>query len=109
MVTIREFFRKKVVLGTILFLVLLGIGFLATFNSLDPDVGWHLRTGQLILERGVPHVDWYSFSMPTFPWVDHEWFMDVLIFFGYQLGGIHLLSLVFILVFTGAFFIARDK
>ena len=64
----------------LLFLVLFGVGFFLTSNTLDPDLGWHLRTGQLILERGgAPMQDWYSYTMPLFPWTDHEWLFQVLI------------------------------
>ena len=87
------------------FIFLVIIGFLATYKSLDPDFGWHLKTGQLILERGIPHQDWYSYTMPNFPWIDHEWLTDILIYKIYSIFGLYFLLLVFLILYTLSFFI----
>lgn len=47
--------------------------------SLDPDFGWHLRMGQVIRESGIPKGDPFSYTMPSFPFVDHEWLTNVII------------------------------
>lgn len=45
----------------------------------DADTGWHIRTGDWILQRGsVPAVDVFSFSRPGEPWFAWEWLSDVL-------------------------------
>jgi len=45
----------------------------------DADVGWHIRTGDYILNHhAVPHHDLYSFSKPGEPWYAWEWLTDVL-------------------------------
>lgn len=41
--------------------------------SLDPDFGYRLRNGQLILTQGIPKSDPYSYTMPSFPAVEHSW------------------------------------
>src|SRR5262245_17937530 len=47
---------------------------------LDPDFGWHLRTGQEIITRHeIPRVDWYSHTVPSYSWVDHEWLQAVVV------------------------------
>lgn len=89
-----------------LFLILTLFSFFITSKWLDPDFGWHLRTGELILERGVPQVDWYSYTMPDFPWIDHEWLTDVLIFKIHSLFGPQILLLFFLIISTIAFFIS---
>jgi hypothetical protein len=99
--------KLQVLLFLGLFLVLLISGFFVTFRSLDPDFGWHLKTGQLILERGVPYQDWYSYTMPSFPWVDHEWLMDVFIYLIYSDIGFYGLLLCFLTVYTLSFFIIK--
>jgi cytochrome b subunit of formate dehydrogenase len=44
----------------------------------DGDVGWHIRTGEYILNHhNVPHHDLYSFSKPGAPWYAWEWLTDV--------------------------------
>jgi hypothetical protein len=45
----------------------------------DADAGWHIRTGEYILDNGrVPHTDLYSFSKPGAPWFAWEWLADVI-------------------------------
>jgi len=87
----------------VLFVFLLILSYSARFNLIDPDFGWHLRTGQLILERGVPKIDWYSHTMPNFPWIDHEWLTDVFIYKIYSIFGYQILMAVFLIIFTLAF------
>jgi hypothetical protein len=54
----------------------------------DPDLWWHLRTGELILERGaVPTADPFSFTAAGAPWVDHEWGAEVLFAGVFRLAG----------------------
>jgi hypothetical protein len=53
----------------------------------DADVGWHIRTGEYILDHhAVPHVDLYSFSKPEAAWYAWEWLTDVLY------GGLHRMA-----------------
>ena len=84
---------KIIILLVSLFFLLI-IGYFTTLNWLDPDFGWHLKTGELILERGVPKIDWYSFTMPDFLWIDHEWLTDVFIFKINSLFGFKILLLI---------------
>jgi hypothetical protein len=45
----------------------------------DADVGWHIRTGEYILDHhAVPQADIYSFSKPNAPWYAWEWLTDVM-------------------------------
>lgn len=39
----------------------------------DNSFFWHLRTGRLILERGIPHTDPYSFTAHGSAWVAQSW------------------------------------
>lgn len=44
----------------------------------DGDTGWHIRTGQYILDtRSVPTQDLFSFSKAGQPWFAWEWLADV--------------------------------
>ena len=50
----------------------------------DADAGWHIRTGEYILDHhAVPRQDLYSFSKPDAPWYAWEWLSDVID------GGLH--------------------
>ncbi len=45
----------------------------------DGDTGWHIRTGDWILQhRQVPHTDLFSFTKPNQTWFAWEWGWDVL-------------------------------
>jgi hypothetical protein len=46
----------------------------------DPDVWWHLRTGEWILEhRAFPHADPFSIFGMGKPWTAYSWLFDLLI------------------------------
>ena len=46
----------------------------------DAGIGWHIRTGQLILQTGaVPRVDPFSATMRGQPWYAWEWLYDILV------------------------------
>ena len=68
---------------------------LSVRETLDPDLWWHLRTGQLILEHGIPHVDPFSFTVPGVRWVTHEWLSEVFMALFYKVGGFPALILTF--------------
>src|SRR5882672_2748804 len=43
----------------------------------DPGIGWHIRTGEWILQNhAVPHTDLFS-NVTTRPWFAWEWLFDV--------------------------------
>ena len=72
-------------LSDLLFIALIAWLFMSTgahgWQSLlvDADVGWHIRTGEYILDHhSVPRTDLYSFSKPGAPWYAWEWLTDVL-------------------------------
>ncbi len=64
-------------LDALLLLMLLNLSFQPL---VDPDFGWHLRTGlDLIKNWQLPETDPYSHTVPDWPWVEHAWLMDGLI------------------------------
>ncbi len=55
----------------------------------DADAGWHIRTGERILEqRSLPREDPYSFSREGRPWVAWEWGADVLMGVAHRRAGL---------------------
>jgi hypothetical protein len=69
--------------GDLIFVAMLG---LLAFTNLserllgDAGIGWHIRTGQLILATHViPHVDPFSSSMAGHAWFAWEWLFDVIV------------------------------
>lgn len=63
--------------------VVVGLGFVApaAHKIQDPDVWWHIRTGELIwANRAVPTSDPFSFTSLGQPWIAHEWLSDLILF-----------------------------
>lgn len=74
----------------------LGLFTMAARGVTDPDVWWHLRTGQLMLSNhALFHADPYSFTRFGQPWVNHEWLSEILLFMVYRLSGFGGLIVVF--------------
>jgi hypothetical protein len=91
------------------FVVILALGLftMAARSVTDPDVWWHLRTGQLILQtHTIFHTDPFSFTRFGHPWVDHEWLSQILIFALYRLAGWGGLIVGFSAIIAAAFLVA---
>ena len=68
---------------------------MAVVETLDPDMWWHLRTGEYILQHGLPRQDVFSFTVPAHAWITHEWLSQVFMWLVYEAGGFPLLIIVF--------------
>jgi len=65
----------------------------------DPDLFWHLRLGQWILDtHAVPHAELFSFSAAGNGMTAHEWGSEVVFALLDRLGGLLTVSLVMALV-----------
>jgi hypothetical protein len=90
---------KRLLFAAILFLGLLAM---TARSATDPDLWWHLRTGQWIVETGhVPHSDSFSFTRAGHAWVSHEWLSEVVFYELWKHGGAAAL-IVFSAVVTTA-------
>ena len=68
---------------------LVALAFLLACNEIsDYDIWWHLRTGQLIPERGIPSTDWYSFTSTDRPWIDVHWGFQLIVASLHALAGV---------------------
>lgn len=71
----------------------------------DPGVGWHLKTGEYILENSaVPKFDPFLFVTTPRAWVSDQWLSDCLIAFVYKLGKFPLLYALGTVLFVCTFF-----
>ncbi len=66
----------------------------------DNSFFWHLRTGRLILDHGIPHADPYSFSAEGHRWVAQSWLAETL--YGAVDQAIGAFGLRLLTAFTGA-------
>src|SRR5271155_4517228 len=60
----------------------------------DPDVWWHLSTGNWILQsHAAPHYGLFS-QYSNLPWSDSSWLFDALLATAYRLMGLRALPLL---------------
>lgn len=87
--------QKFKVAGVLIFFSIIWLIFFARgMINLDPDLGWHLYEGEWIVKNGIPKTDPYSYSMPSFPYVDHEYLTNLIYFLIYSKLGIIGLSIL---------------
>jgi hypothetical protein len=86
-------------------LFVLALFTMAVRETLDPDMWWHLRTGELILQNGIPRQDTFSFTVLDHEWITHEWLSQVFMWLIYQVGGLTGLILVFAAIVAIAFWL----
>lgn len=73
---------------------------------IDPDLWWHLQTGQnIVLSKTIPHTDIYSFTKAGSEWITHEWLSEVLIYGIYRISGWGGLLFIFSGLITAALYI----
>jgi len=91
---------------TFLAVVFLGLFALAARNVSDPDVWWHLKTGEYIAaHKSVPHTDPFSYTRAGEPWVAHEWLTDLLLYELLRTTGFGGLIALFAAILCAAFFL----
>jgi hypothetical protein len=92
--------REQTFAGILLF----GLLAMTARNAVDPDLGWHLRTGQWIVETGhVPHSDPFSFTRAGHAWVSHEWLSEVVFYELWKHGGAAALIVFSAIITTAGF------
>src|SRR3989344_5880406 len=81
--------------NVLMFLTWVVAFFLVGMIGQDPDLGWHLKNGELILKTGILRTEPYSYTMTSFPYVDHEWLSNVIVFLVFSKIGYWGLAVVF--------------
>jgi len=55
----------------------------------DPDIWWHLRNAEYLLQNHhLPRVDMYSFTVAGHPWINHEWLAEIPYYLAWRAGGL---------------------
>ena len=61
----------------------------------DPDIWWHIRTGQWIWDQGAfPTTDPFSHTFAGRPWIAKEWLSQIVFFTGFSVAGWNGVSLI---------------
>ncbi len=67
---------------------LIALVVLAARNATDPDLGWHLRTGEYIVTNAsVPQADFFSFTATGEERITHEWLLEALLYLLFKSWG----------------------
>jgi hypothetical protein len=77
----------------------------------DPDIWWHLHNADyLVHHHNLPRSDMYSFTVPGYPWMNHEWLAELPYYFAWRalgLQGIDSLALVILsFIFLGVLYLS---
>lgn len=92
--TSSKFKLPELTFHRLLFSVLiLGIFYIMTKGTFDPDMWWHLKTGEWIVQQGIPKTDPFSWTFQGSPWITHEWLSEVFLWGCFHLGGLPFLIL----------------
>src|SRR5215468_9954709 len=76
----------------------------------DPDIWWHLRTGQYIRENlSIPRVDIYSFTVVGKPWIAHEWLSELFMYETFHIGSWLGLIVISSLITAAVFLFVANK
>ena len=75
-------------------------------TATDPDLWWHLRTGEVIVEDGIPRTDIFSYTVAGTDWITHEWGSQVLMWLLWSAGGSSALIVVFTALVGASFALA---
>ena len=77
---------------------------------IDPDLWWHLQTGQdIVTTRAIPQTDIYSFTKAGSEWITHEWLSEVLIYATFRVAGWAGLLILFPGIITIAFYLVYRR
>ena len=80
-VSVRQSLSRRVPIAWVQIGVIFALlGTLPFGRTVDPDFWWHLRTGKLIVESGIPRHDPFSWTAAGNDWVVHEWLSEALIY-----------------------------
>ena len=86
-------------------ILFLGLFAMAARNATDPDLWWHLKTGEYITQhRSVPHADPFSYTRAGEPWIAHEWGTEVLLYQIQGTTGFAGLILIFAAILCATFY-----
>lgn len=103
---LQRFAERHLTLHAVWVVALIGsLAIVLLLKSIQPnDFWWHVRMGQLILERGtIPTTDEFTFTRAGDTWVNQAWLMQVFLYLTFQAGGAAAVLFAHALTITGAF------
>jgi len=92
-------------------LVLFALYLCVPINLTAVDIGRHIKNGELILSgtSAVLYKNFYSFTNPDYPFINHHWFFGIIAYGLFHLSGFKGLSIFYILLLVFAYVLAFDS
>jgi hypothetical protein len=105
---------RNQVLKTLLLLVCLGslaLYLCVPINLTAVDIGRHIKNGELVLSGnpGVLYKNFYSFTYPDYPFINHHWFFGVISYVIFRMGAFEGLSVFYVFLLVLTFLLAFDS
>jgi hypothetical protein len=95
---------------TFIAVLFLGLFAMSARTATDPDLWWHLKTGEFIsAHKSVPHADPFSFTRAGEPWIAHEWLTELLLYQIQRTAGFAALIVIFAAILCAAFFFLYSR
>jgi hypothetical protein len=72
-----------------LLLIFITLACIHSLNSINQDIGRHLKLGQIIWEtKSVPKTNLFSFTEPDHPFINHHWLSEVIFYLLFGIIGL---------------------
>jgi hypothetical protein len=104
---------EKIIKISVFVFLLAWLGFLMAqkIDLVTADLGRHIKNGEIIISQGlrlgqpgtVLNSNYYSYTYPDYPFLNHHWASGVIFFLIYKLAGFTGLSVFNILLVAGTF------
>ncbi|AWM38216.1 hypothetical protein GobsT_36710 [Gemmata obscuriglobus] len=89
---------KRLVRPETVFFLLTWLGLMVAFRDrgfYDPGALWHVKVGEIIIDRGMPQTDPFSYTFEGQRWVPQQWGAEVLMALAHRGGGLDAMLLGF--------------
>lgn len=97
----KRLFRPETV-----FFLLVWLGLMVAFRDrgfYDPGALWHVKVGEIIIDRGIPQTDPFSYTFEGQTWMPQQWGAEVLMAVAHRAGGLDAMLLGFATGVAGLF------
>ncbi|MEK7507196.1 MAG: hypothetical protein AAB585_01450 [Patescibacteria group bacterium] len=99
--------NKLKILTIIFLLTALAVLAAHSLDSINQDIGRHLKTGEVIWQtKSVPQTNLFSYTEPDRPFINHHWLSEVVFYWINRLVGLPGLIVLKVIILTAAFSLA---
>ena len=103
--------RQTAIIAVLVGLVVLCLLAMAIHKPVSYDVWWQIKSGEWILEHGVPQIDPFSYAYPDGEWIETHWLYDIAVHLVFEHLGFNSLILLksLFIVLACAFLFGASK